>query len=85
MIVRPNVTKNADLYGIHGWKVVASLKGSLQSWGGTVACRIHGWKVVASLKEGEGVSRAKLVERRIHGWKVVASLKGARTEAPVGG
>ena len=54
MIVRRNVTKNADLYGIHGWKVVASLKDQGCLGADTQDRCIHGWKVVASLKVRTG-------------------------------
>ena len=65
----------AALPGIHGWKVVASLKGRAQIPVVIVSERgIHGWKVVASLKDGGVVDGAR-ANGRIHGWKVVASLK----------
>ena len=64
---------------IHGWKVVASLKGHHHRRPDRPASGcIHGWKVVASLKDRALCSEASCETKdRIHGWKVVASLKVA--------
>ena len=69
--------KTPFLYGIHGRKVVASLKVLNTEHPYHPLPGIHGRKVVASLKAGY-VHRGRRRSAGIHGRKVVASLKGGQ-------